>query len=237
MSSRRWDSTITRQTFGSTSVTPSRAPAVRTKTAATSRPTRFGPTPRHSARTLISSIPATTTRPPAREAGYQTMISANVAGGVGQAIDTVNPANNWNTTSTFSNLLTESATFLQFRDDFQFVTAPMLNEPGMQLVPNSYTPFGNNGTTYHTTVASANNTGTGRFRAVAVHARLSGLRAHCPDDNDRSLAHRCRLQFCFRNSRASDACRRLQRQWHRRRRRLHRVARLFRPSRHGWHRG
>ena len=130
------------------------------------------------------------------EAGYQTMISASVAGGVGQAVDTVNPANNWNTSSTFSNLLTESATSLQFRDDFQFVTAPMLNAPGLQLVPNSYTPFGNNGTTYHTTVASANNTAladlgqspyTPAYRASVLTA-LTSTTDHLPIVADYSFA-------------------------------------------------
>ena len=45
-------------------------------------------------------------------------------------------------------IMTESATELQYRDDFQFVTGNVLNATsGLGLVPGSYTAFGNNGTT------------------------------------------------------------------------------------------
>lgn len=93
------------------------------------------------------------------EAAYQTMISSTIAGvgTVGQAVDVLNPANNWNTTSTYKALFTESATSDQFRDDFQFVTNPMLSQSGMQLVPNTLTVFGNGGNIYHQSVTNANN--------------------------------------------------------------------------------
>jgi hypothetical protein len=93
------------------------------------------------------------------EAAYQTMISSSLSGigTAGQAVDVLNPANNWNTTSTYKALLTESATSDQYRDDFQFVTNPMLNQPGMQLVPGSLTAFGNGGNIYHQSVTNSNN--------------------------------------------------------------------------------
>jgi hypothetical protein len=93
------------------------------------------------------------------ETTYQTMISSSLPGigTVGQAVDVLNPANNWSTTSTFKALLTESATFDQYRDDFQFVTNPMLSQPGMQLVPGSLTAFGNGGNIYHTSVTNSSN--------------------------------------------------------------------------------
>jgi hypothetical protein len=75
------------------------------------------------------------------EQTYQTLI----ASGTGQAIDTANIANNWLGTSTFKNLMTESATKLEFRDDLQLVTSPTVTLPGLQLVTNTLTPFGNNG--------------------------------------------------------------------------------------------
>jgi len=77
------------------------------------------------------------------ESTYQTMI----ASGVGQANDPANPAGNWTDTSAFASLLTESAKDLQYRDDFQFVSGPILNQNGLQLVPGSYSVFGNNGST------------------------------------------------------------------------------------------
>jgi hypothetical protein len=95
------------------------------------------------------------------EAAYQTMISPSLPGigSVGQAIDTLNPANNWNTNTpyTFRALFTEKATNVEFRDDFQFVTSPMLNQPGMQLVANSLVAFGNGGSIAHTSVTSGSN--------------------------------------------------------------------------------
>jgi hypothetical protein len=91
------------------------------------------------------------------EPGYQTMVAA----GTGQAIDTLtrsfNSTSTWDTTSTYKSLLTETATFDQFRDDLQLVTNPMLTQPGMQLVTSSLTAFGNGGNIYHTSVTSASN--------------------------------------------------------------------------------
>ncbi|HEX3725236.1 MAG TPA: PEP-CTERM sorting domain-containing protein, partial [Pirellulales bacterium] len=77
------------------------------------------------------------------EMTYKTMTAA----GIGQANDPANPAGNWTATASFKGILTESAQSLDARYDFQFVSGPMLNQPGMQLVPGSYTAFGNNGTT------------------------------------------------------------------------------------------
>ena len=60
------------------------------------------------------------------------------ASGTGQAFDPGYPA----------NLNTESATSLQFRDDYQFSTAPVYSGTGtLRLVPGSYTVFGNNDST------------------------------------------------------------------------------------------
>ena len=47
-----------------------------------------------------------------------------------------------------SNLKTEKATGLSYRDDYQFVTGPVYNGTGgLKLVSGSYTVFGNNGST------------------------------------------------------------------------------------------
>jgi hypothetical protein len=105
------------------------------------------------------------------EAAMQTMIAA----GTGQAIDTLAtpprspyPANYWDTTSTYQDLLTESATFLQYRDDFQMITSPMLIQPGMQLLSNTLTAFGNGGGIIHQSVTSAAN-------SMSPHIALADL--------------------------------------------------------------
>jgi hypothetical protein len=93
------------------------------------------------------------------EAGYQAMLAA----GVGQAHDVANPTGNWTDTAAYRGIMTESATTLQYRDDFQFVTGNVLNgTSGLSLVPNSYTAFGNNGTTaFKGSVNAAGNTALG----------------------------------------------------------------------------
>jgi hypothetical protein len=97
------------------------------------------------------------------EAAYQTMISPSLNGGVAQAIDSVNRTNDWTTAGTFHSLFTESATSVSSRFDFQFITAPMDAgqagaEPGMQIVPGTYIPFGNGGAINHQSVTNSANT-------------------------------------------------------------------------------
>ncbi|HEY4235306.1 MAG TPA: PEP-CTERM sorting domain-containing protein, partial [Lacipirellulaceae bacterium] len=92
------------------------------------------------------------------EAAYKTLISSTVDAGVGKAVDTLNPTNNWNTSPSLSKLYTESADSLSARFDFQLVTSPMLIQPGMQLVPNTLGAFGNNGTVSDVSDPSTTNT-------------------------------------------------------------------------------
>jgi hypothetical protein len=112
------------------------------------------------------------------EAAYHTMIGA----GTGQAIDTLNPANNWTSTSSFQTLLTESATQLKFRDDLQLVSGPMLNQPGLQLVAGTTTPIGNNGSTaYGAAVNSPGNTALSDLpNQAAVFTALTTATDHLP---------------------------------------------------------
>ena len=113
------------------------------------------------------------------ESTYQTMI----ASGVGQAIDPLNPAGNWTASSSFANLLTESATALDYRDDFQFVTAPMTSgSGGLQLVPGSCTVFGNNGSmALGGSVGQTGNTALGDLpNKSAVLSALTTATDHLP---------------------------------------------------------
>jgi hypothetical protein len=125
----------------------------------------------------------------ATEPGYQTMISSSVHSGIGKAIDTLNPANNWNTTSnTFQSLLTESATFVQYRDDVQYVTGPMLTQSGMQLVPNTLNAFGNGGDIYHQSVISSGSALTDLANRSTVLNALTTATDHLPVVADYSFA-------------------------------------------------
>ena len=101
---------------------------------------------------------------------------------MGQANDPVNPAGNWTSSAGFKNILTESATDLRYRDDLQLVSGPMLNENGMQLVPGTYTAFGNNGTTsYGGSVTASNNTALADLpNRSAVLSALTTVTDHLP---------------------------------------------------------
>jgi hypothetical protein len=112
-------------------------------------------------------------------ASYQTM----VAPGVGQGFDVLNPTDNWTATAAFKGILTESATELQFRDDFQFVSGNVLNgTSGLTLVPGSYTIFGNNGTTaFEGSVSAAGNTALSDLgNHQAVLSALTTTTDHLP---------------------------------------------------------
>lgn len=77
------------------------------------------------------------------EAAYQTLF----APGNGKANDPANPTNTWTNTSLYRPLMTHASTAADIRFDFQFVTTPMLNQYGVQIIPNTYPVFGNNGST------------------------------------------------------------------------------------------
>jgi hypothetical protein len=114
------------------------------------------------------------------EAAYQTMIGP----GTGQAIDTLaltarppNASNYWDTSSTYKDLLTEQHSvsgvpLVYYRDDFQLVTDPMLNQPGMKLLTNTLTSFGNGGNIYHKSVTDVANS-TAPYIALADLANRS----------------------------------------------------------------
>jgi PKD repeat protein len=98
------------------------------------------------------------------EAMYQTLIAA----GANQGYDVLNPAglttNDWGSSTTSTSILaalSESATNLRFRDDYQMMTSNVLFgvAGGLAYVPGTYHVFGNNGTTpYNGTVNSGSDT-------------------------------------------------------------------------------
>jgi hypothetical protein len=127
------------------------------------------------------------------EAGYQTMISSSVHSGIMKASDTLNPANNWDTSSTYKGLFTESATYVQYRDDVQYVSGPMTNQAGIQLVPNTLIAFGNGGGVYHNPVTDSSNSAAltdltpSSYRTSVLNA-LTTATDHLPVVADYSFA-------------------------------------------------
>ncbi len=120
------------------------------------------------------------------EAAYQTLIAA----GNGQAKDPVNPAGNWSNTAPFVNLCTESATTLNARFDFLMVSGATLNQSGFQLVPGSYTVFGNNGSTaFGGNVSAASNTALPELaNRTQVLSLLTTVTDHLPVVADFTIA-------------------------------------------------
>lgn len=126
------------------------------------------------------------------EDAYQTMISSSPTeySGIMKGNDTLNPANNWMTTNAFQALFTESSTNDEFRDDFQFVTDPMLTQAGMQLIAGTLTAFGNGGNIYHKSVTSSSNSNalTDLSNRSAVLSALTTASDHLPIVADYSFA-------------------------------------------------
>jgi len=100
------------------------------------------------------------------EAGYQTMLAPSAPNGIpqGQAFDLLNPSGatgiNWSVNS-LQYTKTESSTGLRYRDDMHLMTSNVFYgvPGGLALVPGTYHPFGNNGTTgYGASVNSGSNT-------------------------------------------------------------------------------
>src|SRR5262249_45767155 len=120
-------------------------------------------------------------------------ISTSIHSGIMKANDTLNPANNWDTTSTFKGLLTESATNVQYRDDVQLVSGPILNQSGVQLVPNTLGAFGNGGGIYHQSVTNSANSAAltdltpASYRTSVLNA-LTTATDHLPVVADYSFA-------------------------------------------------
>jgi len=90
-------------------------------------------------------------------------------------------------------LFTESATFVQYRDDVQLVSGPMLNQPGMQLVSNSLGAFGNGGGIFHQSVTSSSNSAaltdlTPASYRTSVLTALTTATDHLPVVADYSFA-------------------------------------------------
>jgi hypothetical protein len=94
----------------------------------------------------------------------ETMYATLTAPGTNQLIDPLNPARSLTTNfdgGTAPANLTESATYLQYRDDYEMMTTNVYSGTGggLALIPGTYHHFGNNGTTaYQGAVNSAGNT-------------------------------------------------------------------------------
>jgi hypothetical protein len=94
----------------------------------------------------------------------ETMYATLTAPGTNQLLDLLNPARslttNFDDSATPANL-TESAVFLQYRDDYQMMTTNIFygTGSGLTYVPGTFHAFGNNGTTpFLDSVNSGSNT-------------------------------------------------------------------------------
>jgi hypothetical protein len=123
------------------------------------------------------------------------MYATLTAPGTNQLIDPLNPARSLTTNfdgSTVPANLTDAATYLQYRDDYQMMTTNIYyNTPGgLALVAGTYHPFGNNGTTaYHSSANSGSNTslnnrlvtnGPAFISAAQLYVDLTGASDHLP---------------------------------------------------------
>ena len=108
--------------------------------------------------------------------------------GTGQGIDTANPAGNWTNTSQYAGLMSESDTKLQYRDDFQFITAPIQNQPGLQLVPSTYSVFANNGSIPVNASVTQSTALTDLSNRTAVLSSMTTATDHLPVVADYTVA-------------------------------------------------
>src|SRR5258706_5298279 len=116
----------------------------------------------------------------------------------GQFHDPANPAGNWASSSAFANLLSESATNVQYRDDIHFVSPATDYNSGarrLRFIPGSMTVFGNGGSSsiyrHAITHVTANPNVLTDFTAsdrTKILADEAGLTDHLPVVADYSLA-------------------------------------------------
>ena len=113
------------------------------------------------------------------EAAYVTL----TASGNGQGFDPLNMPGNWGLNPAFQAILTESATNLRYRDDFELVTQNIMNDAtGLMYASGTYHTFGVNGSTpINGTVNSGSNTALpGLPNRAAVLSALTTASDHLP---------------------------------------------------------
>ena len=122
------------------------------------------------------------------------MYGVLIVAGVNQLIDPLNTGysltTNFDSGSVVSNL-TDSDTFVQYRDDYQIMTTNVYYGPatGLKLVPGTYHTFGNNGSIGYKGTASSGNTvlnnnlvtnGPVFVPAAQLYVDLTGASDHFP---------------------------------------------------------
>jgi hypothetical protein len=130
------------------------------------------------------------------------MYGTLTAPGTNQLIDPLNPLRSLTTNfdgSTVPANLTDSATYLQYRDDYQMMTSNVFfgTAGGLALVPGTHHPFGNDGTTaYQGSVNSGANTslnnrlatnGPAFINAAQLYVDLTGASDHLPVVGDYTI--------------------------------------------------
>jgi hypothetical protein len=124
------------------------------------------------------------------------MYATLTAPGTNQLIDPLNPlrslTTNWDGSTVVPADLTESTTYLEYRDDYQMMTTNVYfgTSGGLALVTGTYHPFANNGTTaYLGSANSGNNTALNNnlvtngpvfINAAQLYVDLTGGADHLP---------------------------------------------------------
>jgi hypothetical protein len=127
------------------------------------------------------------------EAAFQTLI----APGAGQALDPINKIGDWHNNTAYTKAHTQSpynATTaanlgtgfsgatggMDDRFDFQLLTANLLDGNGVAYIPNSYQPFGNNGTHTVTSMNQPINSASNTAQPRDVLDAMAGILDHVP---------------------------------------------------------
>ena len=101
------------------------------------------------------------------QSSSESMYTALLSAGNGQAFDPINTPGSWSNNSSFAAVHTQSphdgsdglvTSGMDDRFDFQLVTGEFLDSEGLSYISGSYHPFGNNGTTYNQAINAASNT-------------------------------------------------------------------------------
>ena len=124
------------------------------------------------------------------QAAFQELLSS----GPGQVLDPINRLGSWNNNGSFADVHTQSTCAsgcpgghasggVDDRYDLQLLSAELLDGEGLDYIPGSYHPFGNNGSTYNDSINVGNSitfSGISSFTKMEVLDALFDSSDHLP---------------------------------------------------------
>jgi hypothetical protein len=115
----------------------------------------------------------------------ETAWGALTAAGPGQAVDPIGKVGTWHDNAAFQDIHTQApGGAMDDRFDFQLTTAEVTSGEGFSYINGTYRAFGNNGTTFNTTINNASNTypfDMVSFDATHTRAQLLNYMANVTD--------------------------------------------------------